>query len=57
MIAYSAGLLPGEKKRKKQRAAKKALASGEKCVEGSGEIIFDKPIEDEPADLELEDFD
>jgi len=38
MVAYSAGLLPGEKKRKKGRAAKKLLAKGEKCVDGKSVV-------------------
>ena len=46
MVAYSAGLLPGEKKKKKERAAKEASAKGETCADNIIEEDFTAQPED-----------
>ena len=55
MAAYSIGLLPGEKKKKKKREAQKAIGEGKTCVEGSSEMIFEiEAGETEATTLKIE---
>ena len=55
MAAYSAGLLPGEKKKKKKKKAEKAMAKGQECKDGTPTDVSAGPIftvtKDEPEVL------